>query len=376
MARKIYIGDNSGMARKVKSLYIGDNNGIARRIKKAYVGVGGLAFLCYNNVKWLGHLGRTWNDSVGGLPGESDFYVNCLLCANGICMAASTHGIYYSTDGKTWKHSNGSGSDSFLTVSYGNGFWVACGNGIRYMKDIEQIGWMATKITTGSWRTSCYGNGIWVVSSDGGKGLYYSTNVYTWTQSNITDGRFGHVVYADGTFVASSYGSSCGIFYSKDGITWAQSNITDGEVYSLYHGGDIWLAGSETGTYYSKDGITWGTSSLGIGDVACGFYYGNGIWVAASIGGCLYYSTDGITWSSSNIDDGSITFVPVDCQTTNIVIYHNESWVAGSSIGMFWSQDGKTWTHSDDTAYLVNTVVHDGEKWIAGGEKGIIYSTS
>ena len=69
--------------------------------------------------------------------------------ANGIWVAGSDSGLYYSTDGKTWTQSNIT-SGKIFSVYNANGIWVACS----------------------------------------GNGLYYSTDGKAWTQSNITSGFF------------------------------------------------------------------------------------------------------------------------------------------------------------------------------------------
>ena len=96
-------------------------------------------------------------------------------------------------------------------------------------------------------------NGIWVAGSNS-TGLYYSTDGKTWTQSNITSGRFTTVYNANGIWVAG--GSNTGLYYSTDGKTWTQSNITSGRFLTVYNANGIWVAGgdSDIGLYYS---VSW-----------------------------------------------------------------------------------------------------------------------
>ena len=74
---------------------------------------------------------------------SNDIWVAC----NG-----SSKGLYWSTDGKSWKRSN------ITDISFSGG--------------------------------ARYSNGIWVVCSDNNNGLYWSTDGKNWTQSNITSGYF------------------------------------------------------------------------------------------------------------------------------------------------------------------------------------------
>ena len=113
---------------------------------------------------------------------------------------------------------------------------------------------------TGQFMALYYANGTWVAGSDGGKGLYYSTNGKTWTQSNVKSDSFNSVYYANGIWVA---GSGSALYYSTDGMSWTLSNITSSTFWSVYCANGIWVAGSYTkGLYYSK--ITQKTLTLTI----------------------------------------------------------------------------------------------------------------
>ena len=66
--------------------------------------------------------------------------------------------------------------------------------------------------------TVYYANGIWVAGSNSYKGLYYSTDGMTWTQSNYTSGHFNSVYYANEIWITGS--NDDGLYYSVDGMTW------------------------------------------------------------------------------------------------------------------------------------------------------------
>ena len=61
--------------------------------------------------------------------------------ANGIWVAASSNGLYYSTNGMTWTQSNGNVTGSFDTVYNANGIWVTGGStaGLYY-----SVSWQPT----------------------------------------------------------------------------------------------------------------------------------------------------------------------------------------------------------------------------------------
>ena len=62
-----------------------------------------------------------------------------------------------------------------------------------------------------SFNSVYYANGIWVAGS--GSALYYSTDGMSWTLSNITSSTFWSVYCANGIWVAGSY--TKGLYYSK-----------------------------------------------------------------------------------------------------------------------------------------------------------------
>ena len=117
-------------------------------------------------------------------------------------------------------------------------------------------------------------------------------------------------------------------------------------------------------------GKTWTQSNGTIAEADDEFnsvYYGNNTWVAASING-LYYSTDGKSWTQSNIT--SVRF--------NSVYYGNNIWVAGGYYyGLYYSTDGKTWTQSNVTSgYFssVYSVYYGNGLWVSGSNNGLYYS--
>jgi len=62
-----------------------------------------------------------------------------------------------------------------------------------------------------------YARGIWVATSS--VGIWYSTDGFTWTKSNITSGSYDDVVYADGVWCAISESNvSYGLVRSTDGM--------------------------------------------------------------------------------------------------------------------------------------------------------------
>ena len=264
-----------------------------------------------------------------------------------------------------WKQSNIT-SDRFNNVLYANGIWVTstysgstC-RGIYYSTDGKT--WTQSNITANS-QGVYYANGVWVAngnirSTSSIQGIYYSTDGKTWTQSNITSGDFSLVKYVNGLWLGcleiTTNSATEGIYYSTDGKTWTQSNITSGDFGAIAYANGVWVAkgnirstsNSIRGIYYSTDGKTWTQSNITSWEPDS-FAYANGVWVISNrLTGYegIYYSTDGKTWTQSNFTSGDL----------GAIAYANGIWVACSYDstyeGIYYSTDGKTWTQSNKTS--------------------------
>ena len=154
-------------------------------------------------------LGRYWTQSNK----TDDYFDGGARYANGIWVACSNNGLWYSTDGKNWTQSNKTDGYFYGGARYANGIWVACdnNNGLWYSTDGKN--WTQSNKTDGYFFGGArYANGIWVAC--GNKGLWYSTDGKNWTQSNKTDSYFyDGARYANGIWVACSSDNN-GLWYS------------------------------------------------------------------------------------------------------------------------------------------------------------------
>lgn len=125
-------------------------------------------------------------------------------------MSAAIESIKTPSAGTVWAYSNLNGANK---IYYANGIWVAVtDNGIYYSTD--GMNWEQSNITTGRFYLAYNANGIWVAGSED-NGLYYSTDGMTWTQGNLTSDNFECVYNANGIWVAGNEDN--GLYYS---ITW------------------------------------------------------------------------------------------------------------------------------------------------------------
>lgn len=193
--------------------------------------------------------GKEWTESELSARIIKSVYYN-----NGMWVAGG-EGLWYSEDGMTWTEGDG---EDFCSVYCANGLWVAGSDsggecGLYYSTD--GMTWTQSNITSGIFDIH-YGNGMWVAC---GEGFLYSEDGMTWTESNIIWGNPPYsVYYGNGMWVAGGWYS--GLYYSTDGMTWTESNIkvlTDtGEsptIESVYYANGMWLAGCNTpGVLYSR----------------------------------------------------------------------------------------------------------------------------
>lgn len=102
------------------------------------------------------------------------FEIQCIYCANGIWVAGSSDsGLWYSTDGKSWKNAIYGGN--FTDIYCTHGVWVAASSdGLYY--STNGIRWYVSDNGNGNFYDVHYANGVWVAGSDNNAGLYYSTD--------------------------------------------------------------------------------------------------------------------------------------------------------------------------------------------------------
>ena len=312
---------------------------------------------------------------------------------NGLYVAATKIGIYYSTDGRTWTQSN----VTCLTkqIVYNGSIFVAVTSSYGAYYSTDGRTW--TQSNSPSYlRHVIYRNNIWVlaISNNAGatSGIYYSLNGMTWSASNAPLDTVMPIEYNDGLFIAycGSRPTDFGIQYSTDGKTWTQSNITNLAIVYMAYNGEVYIATAQdyqNGAYvyhdlYSADGKTWSIIASGAGGLGSPSSDGNGLFVASRSG--IRYSTDGKIWTLSNITIGYIrTFYDnTIAYTQKCLLYKDGLWVAcfGGNLeqpGLYYSEDGKTWNFCLSGEF--NLIRNVNGIWFASANStdnsGIYYST-
>ena len=253
------------------------------------------------------------------------------LVASNIVSGKSIFGVVGTYAGES------GGDDNFT-----NGIsWTTIGNTIGY------------KVT--------YHDGIWVAASSN-SGLKFSTDRgVTWTQSNITKGRYGRIEYCDGVWVAGSTLNTKGFCYSTDGKVWTTINSAIFlNAIGTDHSG-TWIAQDKNlNLYLSTNGKDWNIQQTNLNYSFSRLEYHNKLWIS-NANSAIYYSEDGITW----------TRVPGIFNVRDI-IYYRGKWYASSSTGISSSIDGKTWT-TNSLGSGINSLCAGAGKIICSGRDKCIY---
>lgn len=210
--------------------------------------------------------------------------------------------------------------------------------------------WGQSSITEKSFNQAIKFNNLWVASSN--RGMFWSEDGKTWNPSETTEAKAYLLCKANNILLASGGSTnSVGLWWSEDGKTWNLA-LANRKFYSPFYAEGIWLISAvasndleSSGIWWSEDGKNWNQSAQTTGQFSK-FAYGNGIWMAETVGTPeLYLSKDAKNWTKILSDT-----VPRD---VTCLTYAKGMWLTGSGIsslkGIFWSEDGYNWNNSTET---------------------------
>lgn len=337
---------------------------------------------------WLGKvlgpkLGKVWyvsyvNNTILGLTFDSIYY------ANGIWVAGSSKGLWWSIDKISWNSVSDTMTESFAvrySIYYANGIWVAGSSaGLWWSTDGMSWAHVVDGVTDNiSFKCVYFANGLWVAGS-GYYGFWWSTDGKSWTQSTSgTDRTVYEVRYANNRWMAAT---DYGVWNSRDGKSWQHVIVYESSRYVYrsvcYTEHNNWFAGSlSKGLLWSyNSGDTWfnpsGAPSSGqIQDI----YFANGICVCCGAQGiywCDNTSSVGPTWHQASIPEVGTSYF------FGAVYYANGMWVAAEANNreLYWSTDARTWYKCTSAlAQIVSDIRYANGAWLAVGSAGILRSS-
>jgi titin len=307
--------------------------------------------------------GANWTDAVGtsspitisGLTNGTTYSIK-LRAANVIGDGAPSDAVSVTpavVDAASWTARDASEANAWISVTYGNGVFVAvAANGSqRVMTSSDGETWTARNAAEANpWSSVTFGNGVFVaVSFDGSHRVMTSSDGVTWTARNAAEANYWNsVTFGNGVFVAVARTGTNRVMTSPDGVTWTARNAAEANSWmSVTFGNGVFVAVSFDGSHQvmtSPDGVTWTSRDASAANPWMSVTSGNGVFVAVSYQGFsqVMTSPDGVTWTAREAAVANSSWTSVTSG--------NGLFVAVAEAGthrVMTSPDGVTWTERD-----------------------------
>ena len=223
-------------------------------------------------------------------------------------------------DGTSWTAVAASEANSWRSVAYGNGVWVAVSSDgtNRVMRSTDDgVTWSAVAAAEANgWVSVAYGNGVWVaVARTGTNRVMRSTNDgATWSAVAAAEANSWYgVAYGNGVWVAVAYSGTNRVMRSTDdGATWSAVAATEANNwFGVAYGNGVWVASAGDGTTRvmrsTDDGVTWSAVAATEANDWRSVAYANGVWVAVAYTGTnrVMRSVDAVASYSSSAGAGA-----------------------------------------------------------------------
>ena len=292
--------------------------------------------------------------TIGGLTNGTTYSVR-LRAVNMVGDGAISDAVSVTPavlDAVTWTARSAAEARPWQSVTYGNGLFVAVGNGQAgdnwVMTSPDGVTWTSRTAPPGSlapntWSSVTYGNGVFVAV--GGSGTFRvmtSPDGVTWTaQTPAEVNQWASVTYGKGLFVAVANTGTKRVMTSTDGVTWTARTAAANNWSAVGYGNGLFVAVGGGSVMTSPDGVTWTSRTAPPNTSWFSVTYGNGRFVAvgSSFSGIrVLTSPDGETWTARSA---------VEENFWQSVTYANGVFVAVASTGTYrvmTSPDGETWT--------------------------------
>lgn len=331
--------------------------------------------------------GRYWKQATGV---ASNAVVGWVAEGNGMAVAITTTGLFWSEDGKHWNlGSSQIKADSYYEyahVLYANGIWVAetvNNQGVAHTVFWSENGkdWTEGNLSEAGADLS-FQNGLWHFLSYGSSRVFWSEDGKSWTMcSGVERNRYsGKIKYVNGLWFTGSWDSDTQgySYYSTDGKAWSRitGTLNSEALFDVIYENGIYTGCGTDGCYWSSNGTSWSKGTCPA-FLAKYLLYANGIYIAGgksnnNVGNFgLAYSTDGKNWTAVTIS-GSSSLGDIN---KDQLLFANGWFVAGNNNnGILKSSDGMTWRKSG--AYCDNFISFKNGTWLAGsdGTMGVIWS--
>jgi hypothetical protein len=300
---------------------------------------------------------------------------------NGRYVAVGSSVILTSTDGLSWTRATAAQALQLQSVLFAQGQFIAP-DGSRIFRSLDGITWTASVSGASDLTSVAYGNGVFVAA---GNGAAISTNGVNWTTATGLSGYHALALsFGAGQFVALA--SSSMVLSSADGMSWVE-NFLGNQLYfpsgTLAYGNGIFVGvGTQnlsSTVLVSTDTVAWSLARAGLSrSVGTNVVFGNGRFLMT--GG--YYpvgregelavmeSPDGMAWTPHNSG--------MNVQISGAA-YGTSRFVAVSGTALAISADAQEWfplSLSGSTIIGVQKVSHAEGQFFMFGPLGRLYASN
>ena len=236
--------------------------------------------------------------TIGGLTNGTTYSVK-LRAVNMVGDGAVSDAVSVTpaaVDAVTWTARTASEANTWWSVAYGNGVFVAVAEdgASQVMTSPDGVTWTArTAAAASSWDSVTYGNGVFVaVAYDGTNRVMTSPDGVTWTARSAAEANnWTSVTYGNGLFVAVAGDAASRAMTSPDGVTWTARTSAFSRCecrHSVAYGNGVFVAVASSGTnrvMTSSDGVTWTARTAAAANAWRSVTYGSGVFVAVANSG-------------------------------------------------------------------------------------------
>lgn len=339
--------------------------------------------------------GVTWNPfTLPNSLGSGSAYWYTPLTWNGslwvLCdPTQSVNYVFTSADGETWTQRSTTTAQQWKQASWSGTLWVltALNSTQAIATSTDGLTWTyrATALPVAAyWGIHVFANGIWVITQNN----VVSSNVTTTTFATSTDGitwtsRSLPVSYytwtpqyLNGLWLIAGNPSAAQsvIMTSTDGINFTSRAMPQSQTWDIQYADGVYVAssfGAVTTGYVavSADGITWSQTLTGNGVRRAVFNTTLGLWFTGGVNGSGWTSPDAMNWTARALP---LTFSSSQyCE--NVVLQGVFYCFGGSNQGYYMmSYDGVTWVGKAAATLTNITVTRDSLNVVAN----TLYSNS
>lgn len=269
-------------------------------------------------------------------------------------------------------------------IVYGNGTFVAIGNGGVVLTSPEGVNWSLHAPTTNGAPADAvtglvYGNSNFVaVSNSGSDGqVQFSPDGVTWgSMTVISSVAFNAVNYAKGTYVAvGQSGGSSVVVSSTNGIDWITRGLPSyGPLNAVVFGNGTFVAVGDAGTIVaSTNGFDWTPQTVAPGTNILCVSYGNGYFLAAGDGGIpssILKSSNGLIWQVYNPQAARGNRMTYG--SGHFVLQNYGNSIATSTDGLNWAY---IWTHGG-ALLSISDLAYGAGSFVVVGPDDLIWTFS